>query len=139
MTLGYIEYFKDGTPTYFEEQIKGDVKIHTLREDPHDRWKVGRTIHHVVGNRTSQRRQFALGQCKSTQKVVIHFNPLKGKTNDLNIYVDDVLLSRAETIDFINNDGFLTDEKLFIRHFLPQANESGILERKLINFTNFRY
>lgn len=34
-------------------------KIHTMREDPTDRWKVGSKIHFVINNRSKDRFQFA--------------------------------------------------------------------------------
>lgn len=34
-------------------------KLHTIRQDPHGRWKKGMKIHPVINNRTPQRFQFA--------------------------------------------------------------------------------
>lgn len=34
-------------------------KLHTIRHDPHGRWKQGMKIHPVINNRTPQRFQFA--------------------------------------------------------------------------------
>jgi len=50
-------------------------KLHTFREDPHDRWKVGMKIHPVINNRTPQRFQFApILECKGVQRIDIFHN-----------------------------------------------------------------
>lgn len=36
-------------PTNFEAKIKAGTKIHTIREDEHDRWKPGMAIHFWIG------------------------------------------------------------------------------------------
>jgi len=36
-------------PTNFEAQIKAGIKIHTIRDDAHDRWKPGMAIHFWIG------------------------------------------------------------------------------------------
>jgi hypothetical protein len=38
---------------------KVENKLHTIREDKHDRWKAGKVIHPVINNRTPNRFQFA--------------------------------------------------------------------------------
>src|SRR5688500_11448971 len=85
MTLGYKEAFPDGTPTFFKEKILagiiesgGDIKVlphvpklHSMREDIHDRWYPNMMIHHVYGNRTKRRQCFLKNKCTSTQRVLI--------------------------------------------------------------------
>ncbi len=36
-------------PTNFEAKIKAGIKIHTIRDDAHDRWKPGMAIHFWIG------------------------------------------------------------------------------------------
>jgi hypothetical protein len=99
MTLGYSQQFPWEEPTLFKEKIQeskyvffvdgkqycyyGDEnvqavrephfipKIHTIREDEHDRWRPGMKIHHVYGNRTKKRECFLENECVSIQRIKI--------------------------------------------------------------------
>lgn len=93
-------------------------KIHTIREDKHDRWKARMDIHFVVGNRTKKRCQFApIIQCVSTQKVEIKKwskNEFKGdsvfleeqRDFDYTVRVDGKLLYSSTITTLAINDGF---------------------------------
>ena len=57
-------------PQFNDKIIKG-IKIHTIREDKHNRWKPGRTIQFANGIRTKNYKQFFEGECKSIQPIKI--------------------------------------------------------------------
>lgn len=76
MIIGYKRVFPWGAPTYFNEKILNEAggvygyrKIHTLREDKHERWKAGNTIHHAYGTRTKQYNNFLTNECTAVQKI----------------------------------------------------------------------
>ena len=64
-----------GFKKQFVKKIKDGSKIHTIREDKHDRWKEGNTIHFATGVRTKKYKQFIGGQCISTQNIEIKHLP----------------------------------------------------------------
>ena len=50
-----------GFKKQFVEPILNGTKIHTIREDSNNRWKVGNKIHFATGVRTKNYNQFAEG------------------------------------------------------------------------------
>src|SRR5690606_17748020 len=49
-------------------------KVHTIREDPSNRWRAGMNIHFVINNRTKNRFQFApVVKCVSVQEIEITY------------------------------------------------------------------
>lgn len=61
MVLGFKKQFVD--------KILSGSKIHTIREDPKNRWKWPNVIHFATGVRTKNYHQFKEGQCKSVQEI----------------------------------------------------------------------
>jgi len=55
----------------FEHKILGGTKIHTIREDKHDRWKAGNKIHFSTGIRTPGYNCFKVAKCTGIQKIEI--------------------------------------------------------------------
>lgn len=104
-------------------------KIHTLREDPSNRWKKDNKIHFVINNRTPYRFQFAPTiPCTNIQSVLIdkHYGTPQ-------IYIDEVLLRGDENyLQFANNDGFDSVEEFY------DCFRIG-WEGKLIGWTNHKY
>lgn len=108
-------------------------KIHTIREDKRNRWKVGNDIHFVINNRTKNRFQFApVLKVKSIQKIFIHVD--KGLSSGLYRFVkiDNRQLSNQEIEDLAINDGFEN-----IKDFFDWFNED--FEGKIIHWTNYTY
>lgn len=58
----------------FVRPILDETKIHTLRQDLHDRWKTGNKIHFATGVRTPNYNQFKEGICKGVQRISF-YNP----------------------------------------------------------------
>ena len=64
----------------FESLIKDGVKIHTIRADKGNRWKVGTKIHFWRGNPRNTRgknkpHQFGEGICSETKEIQIIHSP----------------------------------------------------------------
>lgn len=102
-------------------------KIHTIREDPHNRWKVGMKIHPVIGNRTPNRFQFAPTlTCTCADKIWI--------TPDarFRVILDGHILTDQEIHTLALNDGFES-----VKQFFQWFNEPFV--GKLIHWTDFKY
>ena len=101
--------------------VKVGIKIHTIRSDKKNRWRVGMPIHFVVKNRRPQRFQFApIIPCRSLQTfeiewykgypiVVIdgiHFyNPIVGIDNGMkSLAKNDGFDSLEEFFKYFNSD-----------------------------------
>lgn len=162
---------KDPAPTYFREkiqlcgtgaepgkkvlcdftkgfhkvpQIEIYPKIHTMRSDPHNRWKAGRKIEMVYrGAGYKILDHFNKGipeleKCVSTQRIIIkdmRHLPIGKRAfgqHDFLITIDNRMLSFAEQQKLARNDGFNSVEDFF-RWF--NKDWSG----KIIHFTDFRY
>lgn len=131
MVLGFKEQFVG--------QILNGTKIHTIRFDNKNRWKVGNKIHFATGVRTKKYRQFKLGECMSIQKILI----IRPSKDEFEILVDERRLSIFECFDLSIRDGF-TDIKEFIEWFLPIKGcsfEYGphTYRASLIHWTDFKY
>lgn len=125
-------------------------KLHTIREDKHDRWKAGNLIHPVINNRRPNRFQFApCFPCVSIQKIRITDISHRSKIANVGIVIDyqvndvtfqlywsvevsGVELNEAQIKQLAVNDGF-DSSKDFFQYF----HKSG--EYKLIHFTDLRY
>ena len=118
--------------TGFELKILRGAKIHTIREDPKNRWKEGRKIHFATGVRSLHYNWFKEGVCKSVQEVLIHADPKSASFGT--IEVDGRLLDSSETEYFINNDGFENVED-FWWWFEPYGTFKG----RVIHWTDLEY
>lgn len=127
-------------------------KLHTMREDKHNRWKPGMSIQMVYrGPKYSIKHEFnkgipELSKCVSTQKVEIYYSDMNG-TKSVSIHIDNELfgvvnftdegkpyfgLDEKEMKQFMYNDGFDSPEDFF-RWF--NKDWTG----KLIHFTDLKY
>jgi len=171
MILGFKQQFPWKEPTYFREkilygvgraiwltprQIKKFAKIHTMREDPHNRWKVDMSIQMVYrGPKYSILDHFNEGipeleVCTGVQKIDIFYDNKNGILADN--FVDVVI--DGESFEYVRfnskgepfydlgegkkiktlaaNDGF--DSVIdFFKWF--DRDWSG----KIIHWSNFRY
>ena len=116
-------------------------KLHTMREDPHDRWKPGTKIHFAVGIRTKNYFRFApVLECVSMQTVVIKEWAMCSsdqcyQTKDSRVWtidVDGIRLKTTEIEELSVNDGFESMEQFF-----KWFNKPGTY--KLIHWTDKRY
>lgn len=104
MILGFKTQFA-GKPTLFVEKIKVKEKIHTIRKDPNNRWRVGMSIQFATGVRTKHYRQFKVGDCKGLQSISIRPMPcdIFGQSR---VIVDGNDLSYQQIEQLAKNDGF---------------------------------
>lgn len=121
----------------FKQAILDGTKIHTIREDPADRWNDEQHIHYATGVRTKHYQCFKEGPCVSTQEVLMTY-----AYNDLiEISVDDTeLFGYQERLAFAKNDGFETWEAFFDWFYpLILRSPKEVYIGKLIHFTDKRY
>lgn len=124
-----------GFKSQFQDKILAGTKIHTVRQDPNDRWRRGNKIHFATGVRTKNYNEFKEGLCVSIQKVFMTYSHV------LEISVDDnYLFGYPERLQFAQNDGFDTFEA-FEEWFYPliKVAPGGLYSAKLIHWTDFRY
>jgi len=152
--LALPEFFEDyGKLAFgygFDGNNFGDIKAkhHTIREDPHCRWRPGRRIHPVINNRTPQRFQFApVIKCQSVQSITILYNDgnpavYLGDTceSGMPFYFKDfdeedgqyICYGENQMLKLANNDGFDSIDDFFA-YF--HKDFSG----KIIHWTNLKY
>ena len=131
----------------FESKIIDGTKIHTIREDKPNRWKVGNTIHFATGVRTKDYNQFKEGKCMFVQDVSMYIDESMHKYSDglkeFTIIItigSRTLRAGKEIIDFALNDGFATYQN-FHNYFFPiiTNTETNFFHGKLIHWTDKRY
>jgi len=98
----------------FETLIKQGVKIHTIRQDKHNRWKPGRKIHFWLGNpRNVKKHPYQFGEGKCTDVAFIEIFP---KKNMVRISYDGVNYGTFCKIQELNelavDDGFTNWEHM---------------------------
>lgn len=130
MVLGFKERFK--------EPIMKGVKVHTIREDKHNRWKPGMVIQFAIGVRTKKYACFKVGKCVSTQTIHIVYNdhgdcPPIIVIGKVNTFVNTLKTLSAEEVETLaHNDGF-DSAAAFFTFF--DKDFSG----KIIHWTGLRY
>ena len=122
MTLGCSEKI-NGKPTEFPRKILEKIKIHTFRWNFGKRWKPGRDIHFVTGNRTPRRNQFYFDTCKSIQHAVI---------DNRQLWIDGKLVDDTTAETVARNDGFDTADEFFDYFSKGFAG-------KIIHWTDLKY
>ena len=88
----------------FTKPIQNKTKIHTIREDLHNRWKVGMKMHMATGVRTKIYNQFYENTCKSIQKIEIE--RVSDYLHDTIVKIDGRKLTEKEVQQLAWNDGF---------------------------------
>lgn len=129
--------------TYFVEKILGQMKppkIHTIREDLKERWKVGMTIQFSTGVRTKFYAKFFDGTVKAVQQLYMRLDAENGL---LIAVVGDGSelrwLSTDRIKELAQNDGFDTEEE-FYGWFVPVVlKKGGVYTCRLIHWTDKLY
>lgn len=137
MILGFKTHV-DGNETGFVDKILAGQKIHTLREDPDERWQVGMKIHFATGVRTPEYKQFYTGYVTAIEPVY-----MQSDCGCVCMTVGKRYFWRKDLQNFAQNDGFDADYH-FENWFLPliKAKEKkGLpgLKLRLIHWTDYRY
>lgn len=115
----------------FVTRILEGAKIHTIRDDKTNRWKVGRKIQFWSGNPRNVKNkpyQFASGICTETEHIILNF-----RYNTL-IISDRYVVMDFEKLDrFAKKDGF--DNWDHMKDWFYQKYNFGIaFNMKLIHF-----
>lgn len=113
-TYDRIKYKKMviGFHKQFVPKIKRGIKIHTIREDKHNRWKAGMTMHMATGVRTKKYKQFAKKKCISVQTIHIrHYDTISSQWSE--VFIDSREISNAEVILLARRDGFANKSEFF--------------------------
>lgn len=116
----------------FKFPIQEGIKIHTIREDSHFRWKSGNTIQMATGVRTPQYHCFYETTCKSVQALQINWIQVGTVTKQMQVKIDGVILNPIEVAILAAQDGFKNVED-FAKWF--DKDFSG----KIIHWTDYRY
>lgn len=128
---------------WFTKEIKG--KIHTIRKDENNRWKVGTMIDFFINSRTKDMFRFAPRvPVVSIQKIKIkYFWHSLDYNKKVEVYVDNCFLGQyyfnkvnpngeSELIKLAQNDGFDS-----VEDFFNYFNED--FEGKIIHWTDLKY
>lgn len=96
MVIGFKERFIN--------PILNKTKVHTIREDSHNRWKIGMKMQMATGVRTKKYNQFNEGICKSTQRIEII--RVSDYLHETIVNIDGRKLTESEVQQLAWNDGF---------------------------------
>lgn len=108
-------------------------KLHTIRDDKNNRWKVGTIIDFFINCRQKNMFRFApVLPVVSVQKIEIIYDKVFGKTLYPEILIDNVKLHPMKLDELAQNDGFDTVEDLF-------AYFNKDFTGKIIHWTDLRY
>jgi hypothetical protein len=123
-----------GFKPQFEPKIQAGTKIHTIREDAHDRWRAGMKMHMATGVRTKNYRCFETKECTGVQEIYICRN--SDYLEQTIVKVDGKVLTQNEVQQLAWGDGFscLID---FWQWFA--FKESNPFKGKIIHWTDKRY
>lgn len=123
--------------SYSKEKFKADilrkVKIHSLREDKHNRWKIGMKIQHWMHsprNPSKNPHEFGEDICTGKEKVEIWKS---GK--DVFVAVNGRMLAYQEVLLLAQNDGLTVDQ--FRLWFVPPGKKRW--KGYIIHWTEKRY
>jgi len=125
--------------TEFRTLIKYGVKVHTIRDDKHNRWKSGTKIHFWLGNPRNTKGkikpyQFGLGEVSRVESIRMDFLiPEEWQSESVSIGENIRLETKKELNAFAINEGFenwLQMEQCFF-------NTDGQYFGKIIFWKNF--
>jgi len=98
--------------TEFVNRIKNGMKVHTIRVDKHNRWKIGMKIHFWLGNPKNNRGktksyQFGVGEVLRIEFITMLFaNNEDWQQDFVKIGEDIILITKDELNALAENDGF---------------------------------
>lgn len=133
MVIGFKEQFK--------QPILDKVKIHTIREDKHDRWQKGLKMHMATGVRTPKYNCFHIAECTRVQRIFMSYDwmlHISITGGDGAFGYDE--LYQPEKLILALNDGFGSVEEME-DWFIPilEKEEHQCKSFKLIHWTDFKY
>lgn len=125
-----LEYNLGRTFDFTFGSIHHNGKIHTIREDPKERWREGMDIHFIINPRSKDRFQFApVVKCTGKQKIEIYY---LGFRNTPAVLINGTIQKDDEIEKLALNDGFDT-----VADFYKWFDKD--FEGWIIHWTPFRY
>ena len=106
------------TKPQFKDLIKQGIKQHTIREDKHNRWKVGNSIQFWMGNprnvhAKNKPHQFGNGICSRVETIRMDFSIPEDWQNDRVYIGNDIVLKTDDELNALAvNDGFENWEQM---------------------------
>jgi len=125
--------------TEFRTLIKKGVKTLTIRDDKHNRWKVGTKIHFWLGNPRNTRGkikpyQFGVGEVSKVETIRMDFAIPEEWQPDVVFIGEDIRLKTEEELNSLAiNDGFENWLQMKQWFFNPDGQYFG----KIIFWKNF--
>lgn len=107
------------------EKIEKGIKIHTIRDDEKERFKVGMILDHSTGVRTKKFKKHITNSCKRIDRIYIDPRTKSIKLNGIE-------LTDFEKQLIIVNDGFDSVQDFWDWFKVPK-------HRRLIQWTDFKY
>jgi hypothetical protein len=124
MQLNFRTEFSFGKSTDFVNKIKAKIKIHTMRTDIHNFWKVGEKIEFISESKRKTLKKFADGIC--TEILLLGIDPPNKRVLNLkkNLYYgSERTLSEIEIEKLAYNDGFDSVEDFWL-YFSKAENKT---------------
>ena len=110
----------------FKEKILNGTKIHTIREDKHNRWKETMSIQFYAMNPRNGGKKFAEGIVDKVTRIIIDAPNNKVSFPEINGYY----ISNPKILDDLaKNDGFESWEEM--KEFFPEYFEGKIIYWRL--------
>lgn len=130
----YQERHRNKFGDYWQPEADLPPKLHTIRKDPHNRWKPGMKIHPVINNRSKDRFQFAPTViCTDVQHV--NFGTKHDAIVVTNFDGSFSNVIQGDDLDtFAKTDGF-PDADAILRWFYEDRG----MKLSLIHWTDLRY
>lgn len=100
-----------GFKPQFRPKIEAGIKIHTIRDDEHDRWQTGNLMHMATGVRTKKCKTFYIVRCTCTQWIWVYNNRVYVTLSDEK--GPKYRLKNWQIKELAINDGFDTIEDFF--------------------------
>ena len=100
-----------GFKNQFVPAILDGTKIHTIRKDPHHRWKPGMTIQMATGVRTKKYKCFKKAICVSVQEVRIEHVAV-GKLNK----IEHLITIKNDLINYVKASPTSKLKNIFLVH-----------------------
>jgi len=118
--------------------VQAGTKIHSMREDKHNRWKVGMDIQFATGARTKWYKKFRKdGKCLGLQWVDLY----QGSVGAL-VQIDGFIRNHKEMLELAKNEGFKSVEammRFFIAEVPLEPNDMNEWHGKIIHWTDKLY
>lgn len=123
----------------FKSPILKGRKIHTLREDKHQRWAAGKTIHMATGVRSKEYNNFATKTCTGVQQIALQ-NNYGNYQAALEVKPGLTTLITEHDLNLVAiNDGFDSLDDFMGFFFKNPYHTKGEVIMRIIHWTDLMY